>query len=411
MEVIFSIIGIYILFYLGSLVFHFIIAAIGAAGKSAISDQSFGEAFRGVPDFKVELEESFLEGYPDEPKFNIKVRGLLPITCDADLSFVTIIHDVTEKDNRRAVFSLLDSYQEEGSVIYFNKIDMGHASLGSGFTDWASVSCFYPSMLQYPRGGKRKLSVQCMLVNSDNPPVIMFGMIVSEGDIYNVSNLITHYVTSEKGYEDVSDDKEEAEELMVGVGVAIAMADGILDDSEGEAIKEWIKKTVSSYGEDRAEILKERYNLAFKHAYSEALNNDLKLSDIANRLNEIGDKAIKQNALNLAYLIMTADGVADPSELRNIRLLGETLEIDVDEVEKIKSRHLINLTDAFSEEDSLDEMLGIDSSWSDVKIKKHLAREFQKWNGRYTSLPQGDERENAQQMLNRIGQARAKYNA
>ena len=43
------------------------------------------------------------------------------------------------------------------------------------------------------------------------------------------------------------------------------------------------------------------------------------------------------------------------------------------------------------------------------KIKQHLTAEFQKWNNRINALEEGDDRNNAQLMLNKIADARKKY--
>ena len=59
---------------------------------------------------------------------------------------------------------------------------------------------------------------------------------------------------------------------------------------------------------------------------------------------------------------------------------------------------------------SLENILGIDNSWSREEIKKYLRREFQKWNNRINTLPEGSDRERAQSMLDSIAEARKKYN-
>jgi uncharacterized tellurite resistance protein B-like protein len=197
--------------------------------------------------------------------------------------------------------------------------------------------------------------------------------------------------------------------LIIKLGVAVAMADGSLDDAEGEIIRNWIEKTISPYSGDKKSDLKKLYNAAFKSAFEDSENSRLSLSDLSNRLNEIGEKKLKFDAYELANEVMAADGVADSEELKIIRLLGETLGLDTDELEQIQSKHIVNLEDAFSSTNSLEELLGIDPDWEPDKIKTHLAVEFQKWNGRYNSLSEGAERDNAQNILNRIGEARIKY--
>ena len=73
----------------------------------------------------------------------------------------------------------------------------------------------------------------------------------------------------------------------------------------------------------------------------------------------------------------------------------------------MRDKNLMNLS-SNAASPSIEEILGIDSSWSKDKIKTHLTNEFQKWNNRISSLPDGDEKENAQSMLNKIAELRRK---
>ena len=57
----------------------------------------------------------------------------------------------------------------------------------------------------------------------------------------------------------------------------------------------------------------------------------------------------------------------------------------------------------------VESLLGIDPTWGNKKILAHLGKEFTKWNGRMNSLPEGEERDNAQKMLDRIAETRKKY--
>ena len=62
----------------------------------------------------------------------------------------------------------------------------------------------------------------------------------------------------------------------------------------------------------------------------------------------------------------------------------------------------------FSKE-SIEDMLGIDENTSEDQKRKLLREEFKKWNDRLTSLDEGPERDNAQEMINLISEAIQKY--
>ena len=187
------------------------------------------------------------------------------------------------------------------------------------------------------------------------------------------------------------------------------MADGSLDEKEGEVIKNWIKKTISIYDEEKKKELKNIYNNAFKEAYKLAKGNKLLISDLTSELNELNENKIKYDAMELCYEVMAADGVAESEELKTIRAIGEILEIDANEIEKMRDKNLVNLSSEATSAPSVEDVLGIDKSWSKEKIKSHLTTEFQKWNNRISSLPEGNEKNNAQSMLNKIAEIRKKY--
>ncbi len=307
------------------------------------------------------------------------------------------------------IISLLEFFQEESSKIFSFYQEVGVVSPGEKLMDWAPAGAIIPEMIQAPYSGRRKLQVNIHLVDADNPPEVEFGVLDSREGV-EWSGALNHEIFLPiKGYKEAAANRDEAQALTVKLGVAVAMADGSLHDSEGELIKKWIQKTIRGHYPEKSQELKKTYNDAFKEAYILAGSGRLDYESIARRLNQIGELKLKFDAYELVNKIMAADGVAHPDELKSIRKIGELLDLDPSELEQIRSRALVNLRDAFQHDDALEELLGIDPSWPKAKIKAHLAREFQKWNGRLNSLSEEKERENAQNILNRIGEARRKY--
>ena len=105
---------------------------------------------------------------------------------------------------------------------------------------------------------------------------------------------------------------------------------------------------------------------------------------------------------------MAADGQADKREMKVINDVAEQLGIDSSELDKIRDKQIIKLNTNPEDIDTLS-LLGISSSLSDEEILEQLKKEFIKWNGRLNSLSDGEEKDNAQQMLDLIGKAREKY--
>ena len=197
--------------------------------------------------------------------------------------------------------------------------------------------------------------------------------------------------------------------IALKIGVAVAMADGNLDDKEGDILKQWVLRAIEPFSAEKQQTLKSLYNEAMKDAYRDAQNENLSLSALTSRLNEIGEKSTKYDAIELCFDVMSADGVADKEEMRVIRKVSEALELNIDEIEKMRDQKIINLDTNVSTHASIEELLGIESSWSKEQTKKHLRGEFQKWNNRINTLDEGDERDNAQRMLVLIAEARKRY--
>ena len=107
---------------------------------------------------------------------------------------------------------------------------------------------------------------------------------------------------------------------------------------------------------------------------------------------------------------MSADGVAEKSELEVLNRIAKELKLNEKMIDKIKDKSLLKLDSSKTTSTSnIETILGIKTSWSKQKINEHLKNEFKKWNSRYQNLSEGKERDNAQFMLDYIADARKKY--
>ena len=175
-------------------------------------------------------------------------------------------------------------------------------------------------------------------------------------------------------------------------------------------MQNWIKREISSYEGEQKEHLKNLYNTALRESFAEAKHGDLNINILAMRLNEIGEKSIKYEAIELCFDVMSADGVAHAEEMKTIRLLAKMLELDMSEIESMFDTNIVGLNTDFSKRNNAENLLGIEPDWGTQKIEKHLRKEFMKWNGRMESLPAGEARDNAQRMLDAIAEIKNNIN-
>lgn len=402
----------------GWIIFRMVLSAgartVGAAAKAAVGKGSFSEnmelAFQGMGAMEARIVDTTLgddeEGAPVKA---IEVKGLFPVDTARHVAFVTSMFDETSGEFE-PVISMIEMFQEPDNTIYQHLSEIGQVSSDQGYIRWTRIGGVIPDILQPPIGGTRQLVLILRLVDTDDMPVIQHGFEDPDHtrSLWHTSFKF-EFTFNEKGYEEAAEHRDHARGLSVKIGMAVAMADGTLYESEGKTLKEWILKTISPYGDEKRENLKALYNSAMKDAHSLAKSGDLSLSDLTEELNEIAEKSTKYEAVQLCFDVMAADGVADAEELKVINKVADALELDFDEIEKMRDQKIIDLGTGLDSQASIEEIIGIEADWSSDEIKRHLRTEFQKWNNRLNTLSEGEERDNAQQMLDLIADARKKY--
>ena len=387
---------------------------IQAGSRAAVGKGSFHEnmevAFQGLGPFELRFNDVDLSDDASGPVVKaIECKGLFPINVAGNVAFLVSIFDKTSEE-LKPVIAVLDDFQEPVSSAFQSRVEMGEIEPDHGLINWVRVGAILPVILQPPHGGRRVLLAVCRFIDVDDPPVIHLGYHSNDDDgIFWQTTMEFEHDFSEKGYIEAAEHRDEARALSVKIGIAIAMSDGRLDGNEGETIQAWIKNEISTYTEDKREELKKIYNEAMRKAYEAAKRGELSLSEITSRLNEIGEVSTKYETLELCFDVMAADGVADAAELKIIRGIADALNLDLDEIEKMKDQKIIGLDADLSRQASIEDIIGINPKWSDEQTKRYLRNEFQKWNDRLTTLSEGEERDNAQRMLDLISEARAKH--
>ena len=290
------------------------------------------------------IVDTTLGDFVNAPVKAIEVKGRFPVNTIRHVAFVTSIFDETSGE-LEPVLSTIDMYQEPDSTVYQHTIKVGQAvSPEQGFGHWTQAGRIIPNILQPPVGGARRLFAILRLVDIDDMPVIKHGSHEPD-DAGILWRAVLKFALTfvEKGYEEAAEHRDHARELSVRIGMAVAMADGTLDDSEGETLKEWILKTISPYADEKREHLNALYNGAMKDAHSLAKNGELRLGEITRELNEIAEQATKYETVELCFKVLAADGVVHPEELKVINEVAEALDLDFDQIEKMRDQTIVNL--------------------------------------------------------------------
>ena len=370
----------------------------------------------------------------DVSGFIVQCKGTIPVYSRKRVGLIISLMCKDEDGNLSPVLSFIGEAQEEQTSAYQHIHEIGVVDGRSlGYPEWGGIAAIVPDLIQPAYGGIQRIGAVVRLVDMNDKPAILLGFCARDDCIWTESEDFT-YDFETKGYKEEQEDIEEARSLSVKIGMAVAMADGELDDSEGKTLNRWIKKIISPYGEDKQESLKNIYNNALKESYKLAESGNLDLNDICKQMNKVAETPQKHEALELAHEVMAADGVLDKSETKMINKIAALLEIDTTELENIRDKQLVSFkpksiddddnAEAGGGIDDVESLLGIDPTWSNKKILAHLGKEFTKWNARMNSLSEGEDdddpddpdgpngsgpRDNAQKMLDLIAETRKKY--
>jgi hypothetical protein len=361
--------------------------------------------------FRIRVQETRL-GENEEGPFAIIIegRGLIPVFSKKRVGFSTSVFDATDGE-WEPVFSSVSDFQESGTSAYQCLEEGPSVDYNEGFIDWARLGVVIPELLTPPYGGKRNLIFLFRIVDFDNMPVINMGFHTDSEDpgFIWAGKKEYDYNFEGKGWLEEAKSGEEVRALAIKLAVSTAFSDGTLDESEGYVIKDWISNILDRYDGEMRSDLKKIYNNSLKEAFSQAKSGELSLSETIDEINEIASASHKYEAIQLCLDVMAADGEADKSELELINNISDQLDLDLKEIESLKDEKLVDLGTSIGEKTGVEELLGIDEDWENEKVLKHLTKEFNKWNSRLNSLEEGEERDMAQKMINKIARAREKY--
>lgn len=402
MEVILTLVAIWFGFWLLRVVLNM----IGAAAKTAVAKVKGEEP--PPRRFEARVSETTIEIKGNTaPIFEVEVRG--PITvpyAGFEIQFVVHAFDITDGE-AKPIFCALDWMQETVTPVLEYRTEAAplpyeHAII----SDWSRKAFVPIDMVTLPRSGSRHLEFHIDVVSANPETRYVLGQRIS-GVVLASAVVKTGVAWAELGYEEMRERRTRIEELTLDLAMAVSAADGSMDRAEGAVIRAWLAKRVEAIeNEDEKSGEKRRLNGLVTAAYQKATAGKLDMAEMCRELREISDPAGRYDALELCLHVAAADGRAEETELKTIRQLGEWMQISLERLRSMEEKILpVSIHVGNADDDSL---LGLNSSMSPEEVRKHLNREYRKWNS-LASHSDPSKREQAQEMLSRIAAARRKH--
>jgi DnaJ like chaperone protein len=259
-------------------------------------------------------------------------------------------------------------------------------------SDWTAVAQLRPEWLLFPRKGRRDLQFLASVSSRRDTQALAH------------AECTLSYDNSDLGYIDMEENSRRTKTLAVALAFTVSASDGRLFNCEVDVIKNWARDNVClSQGSDKARRMLEKAlskTLAFFRD-----GNHLNTYEICKEIAEIAPLADRYDILDLCLRVAQAKGSAAPEELALLNDLTMWLEVDPDVFRGMAERilpvsmHQVKNTEA---------VLGVTSDMGKEKTRRHLNKEYSKWNARVTnSDPQIQAQ--ADQMLSLIAEARRQY--
>ncbi len=342
----------------------------------------------------------------------VGVIGPWPEDFLLGVCFVTSVFDCKD-GTLLPVLSSFGALQEPSTQAYMFQRSvpmLPERALSDGLT----AGFLIPEVMVGPYGGQREVLIVVRLVDTLDVTGIRHGCLTLHLDDVLWTVKLKRILTFEsQGYLERAHARLKAHALAIRIAFLVAHADGSVDDSELAAIEavvgRWKRKASSIYDGLAGEQGSEFYASVTTDALRSLHANQHTLPALLAQLRRTGDRVAKQEAIQLCFDVMAADGVADLNELRIIAEVAEKLGLDPKEVERLRDRKIVGLDVESEARAGIEDLLGVKPDWDAKTIRRHLQSEFRKWNSRLNSLPEGKKRENAQRMLDMIGKAYKKY--
>ena len=262
-------------------------------------------------------------------------------------------------------------------------------------SDWTDVAVpIFKNTLIGPKGGNRTLTVHVEIVQAPNSVV--------------AATSVDFSMRLDVGYRDKDERLLADQVLAIKIAVAVAAASHGVDEKEIAIIKRWIKQAADNSDEEQRPERRRKLSAVLRAATLKGADAALSVSKLVDSLQEDGSTAGKMLAIQLSLDVAAADGAAEPEELELIDKIAKKLDVDRDLLVSAREKTLATLASSVgANSEHRYAILGIDPANEREAIRLQLNALYRKWSSRATTLSDPVKRQEAEDMLKLIADARA----
>jgi tellurite resistance protein len=330
--------------------------------------------------------------------FDVEICGTVQAQHDGCQTLMTIsLLDVTEDAPAPVQVWTDQEASPEGSRLsaFCRRVELGRLPQKvTVLSEWTVVAQIRIDTLVFARKGMRNLELEACISSADN------------GQELCRTDCTFSYDNPAPGYQDMQENAERTKVLAVALAFAVSAADDELADCEIELIENWARDNIleNSHQATEKDAKKLEKVLGRTVAFFRE-GGRLDTYRMCKEIVELAPVAQRYDILDLCLYVARADGFVAAEELALLKDLAEWLDVDAEKfrlmMEKVLPVHLHEVKD-------MDAILGLTSDMSREKARRHLNREYSRWNARVTHADPGIQSQ-ADQMLKLITEARGRY--
>jgi hypothetical protein len=257
--------------------------------------------------------------------------------------------------------------------------------------DWLSVARIKTSMMVFARRGTRRLLLNGSVLCQDT------------GKKFAGCRSVFEFENNEYGYIDVAENIERSRALAVTLAFFLCAADGKMYNREIENIKNWARSHIEPKSDRRIQKQMERALRKtvrfFKRGYK------INTASLAGQLAQIAPAAERYQIIEMCLSVVGSKGFVSAGQIDMLKKLAVWLDIDPakfrDMAERLAPANTHQVKD-------MELIFGLDAQMTREQTRERLNNEYRKWNARVTNIDPAIQNQ-AEQMLNLITQARARY--
>lgn len=326
--------------------------------------------------------------------FEVKIQGAINAQSNnATVQFIAKMHDETNGE-KEPILSTIEEFQSDDSVVFSFQKSEELPYENTLISDWITIFKIPLLFLEFPKKGLRDISITFYIVNQ-------------QGNILEQAEHKIPFINEENGYLDALENRKKFEEVIIKTALLVSNSDGEMDNSEAEVIKHWVKTRLTGYNESVRNENKQLLNGYIKDGFNQVKNDEIDIHSILDEIHDIASDGEKYELYELCLKVASADGKAEQEELDLLDDITDYLDLDRVKLQSMLEKELpVNIyTNSIDDKESL---IGITTEMDGRQIKKHLVKEYSKWNAR---VAHKDEkiRKQAEEMIQIIIDLREKY--